>query len=195
MVVIILKNIKNDEILFLVTLRVPARYGYEYFLMELYSKLDEKVYIHESDVYHQYSSISLLASCVTMNDKAARIFLLPKFITSNLQHDKSDVMLNLHLSAMFWANWKGGSFVQKIDENSFRVCYATHNSLTEIQDFLMFLKPKKVYLNVVPSDAHNRNAMLKELDIIQQKYSGDVMNGKSEVEENKTSRKFTFKRL
>lgn len=174
---------------FLVNLVVPARYGYEYLLMELSSKLNEKIFIHEADVYEQYSAISRLDACVTNYERKARIFLKPTFVASTLKFDEREVM-NLQLSAMFWTNWKRGApFVLKTAKRSYRVCYATHNSFSEIRDFLLFIKPKKVHLNVLPGNALQKQEMFRQLKAIQNQY---LEEEKKEVE---TPKKFTFKRI
>jgi hypothetical protein len=175
---------------FLVNLVVPARYGYEYLLMELSSKLSEKIFIHENDVFDQYSAISRLNACVTTNERKARIFLKPTFVTSTLKFDDQDEVLSLQLSAMFWANWKRGApFSLETKKNSYRVCYATHNSLAEIRDFLTFLQPRKVHLNVVPESVEQKKEMLKQLKSIQDSYS------EKETQAAEPKKKFSFKRI
>lgn len=165
-------------------------------MMELSSKLNEKTYIEESEVFNQvYLLVSRLDSCVTMNKEKARIFLKPTFITSSLIPEKNDVFLNLQLSAMYWANWSHGSFVKKTGENSFRVCYATHSSLSEITSFLSYIKPKKVYLNVLPVGVE-RIEMLNQLEVIQRQYSkGENINKDQPEGSLSTKRKFSFKRI
>jgi hypothetical protein len=176
---------------FLVDLVVPARYGYEYLLIELCSKLNEQIFILENDVFDQYSSISRLNACITTNDRKARIFLKPTFVPNTLKIDEKYKVLKLQLSAMFWSNWKRDtSFVRETKKNCLRVCYATHNSFNELRDFLTFLKPKKVHLNVVPENSEQKLAMLRQLKLIQDSYS---VKDNEEVEEPK--KKFTFKRI
>lgn len=179
----------------LVNLRVPARYGYEYLLMELSTRLSEKTFVHETNVRNQYLRISGLDSCIATNSAKARIFLIPTYLTSPVKTEKKEFVLNLQLSAMFWANWKHGSFVEKISRNSFRVCYATHNSFSEIKSFLTYLKPKKVHLNVLP-DGVERAEMFRQLALIQKQYSND----ESIREDNDgkiptSSKKYSFKRI
>lgn len=125
--------------LILVHLRVPARYGYEYLLMELSHKLKEKIHIQEAEVYDQYTSISILSECVTNVKHNAKIFLKPKYISSTDEPENDDTLC-LQLSAMFWEKWTDGSpFMIKIASNSYRVCYATHNSFSEIKGTLSCL--------------------------------------------------------
>lgn len=175
---------------------MPARYGYEYLLLELSKKLNEKIHIHEHDVYEEYSLISSLDACVTTNSQAARIFLRPTYLKVNqIKPDERENFLNLQLSAMFWANWNGGSFVQKTDRNSYRVCYATHSSYNEIRDFLLYLKPRKVYLNVLPADCEERLQMLQQLNLIQQHYFKTQDEEVSKAATSITKTKFSFTRI
>lgn len=164
--------------------------------MELSSKLNEKTYIEEREVFSQvYLMVSRLNSCVTMNKDKARIFLKQTFITSSILPEKNDVYLNLQLSAMYWANWNHGSIVRQTGENSFRVCYATHSSLSEITSFLTYVKPKKVYLNVLPGGVE-RVEMFNQLALIQKQYTKDEYNPNDQPEGSfSTKRKFSFKRI
>jgi len=181
-----LKQSKNHK----VNLKVPARYGYEYLLMELSKSLNEKIFIHEPDVYEQYSLISCLASCVT-TDEDARIFLKPTYLKIN--SDEQTNFLNIQLSAMFWTHWKGGSFVMKTAPKSYRVCYATHSSYNEIRDFLLHLKPKKVHLNVLPKEDKEKLKMLHQVKLIQQEYLPNELEHSDKT--CKVQTKFTFKRI
>lgn len=176
---------------FLVFLEVPARYGYEYLLMELSAKLKEKIFICEPEVFNQYLMIPQLQPCVTTDLQSSRIILKPKFVSDDkLQCTPSDDSLRVQLSAMFWVNWDGGPLVRKTARRSYRVCYATHCSFNEIRDFLTFLKPKSVHLNVLPANHQEKQEMLQELQVIQKSFMP--------TEENLVSndiKKFTFKRL
>lgn len=171
---------------------MPARYGYEYVLTEINRKLGEKICIIEPELYEQYSLISELDSCVTNNQKSAKIHLRQTYITDSIDFKKTDTVLTIHLSAMYWLNWTGGSFVEKTSDNSYRVCFATHNSLNEIRDFLVYLKPKNVFLNVVPSNSSERNEMMKVLSDIQRQYRVDDVKP---VEEAVVMKRFSFKRI
>lgn len=155
--------------------------------------MNEKIYVCEQEVFDQYLSISQLESCVTMTQRNARIFLKPNFVTSNVELNDDHVVMTLQLSAMFWANWKPQSpFVLKTNDKSFRVCYATHNSFNEIRDFLLFLKPRKVNLNVEPENASAKLEMFEQLKKIQQVYQSEEQNAESKVD---PPRKFSFKRI
>lgn len=53
-------------------------------------------------------------------------------------------------SALFWKNWTRGQPICKEEhKNTIRVAYSSHSSYTELKDFIEFVKPKKVQLNVV----------------------------------------------
>lgn len=177
---------------FLVNLWTPARYGYEYLLIELYSRLKSVVYIHESEVYEEYSFISDLEKCITKHSKNARIFVKPTYL--NFKSEDGRNFLNIWLSAMFWKNWNGGPFELKTSDNSYRVCYATHNSYREIYDFLSYLKPKKIRLNVLPPDEEEKRKMINLIDSIQQNYS-KANHGEEEPSDKIETRKFSFKKI
>jgi DNA repair metallo-beta-lactamase len=158
--------------------------------MELSEKLNEKIYVCEREVFDQYLSISRLESCVTMSQPNARIFLTRNFVNSDIKLDSGDVVMKLQLSAMFWTNWSGGNFVLETHKNSFRVCYATHNSYNEIRDFLLFMKPATVHLNVEPKDSNELQEMLSLLDKIQKEYQPSAV-----IEEIVEPKKFSFNKI
>lgn len=160
-------------------------------LIELHARLEEKIFVSEPDVYAQYLALSLLHSCVTADPQASRIFLKPTYITDANSGESSEV-LRIYLSAMFWSNWEGGSFVRKVAKNLYHICYATHNSFSELSDILLFLKPKQVYLNVLPTDPIEKCEMLEQLASIQNQYLKDMT---SEKKLDGSNKKVTFKRL
>lgn len=155
--------------------------------MELGKKLNERIFVCESS-HDELIAISEISSHVTNDCKNSRIHLKLKYNKTNEPNDGAEI-LRLQLSAMFWRNWTGASFVKQTNPNCFRVCYATHCSYTEIQDFLLHLKPKTVHLDVLPSDAHGSSEMLNNLKKIQSQYSSEV----SSVGD--APKKFTFKNI
>lgn len=153
--------------------------------------MNEKIFVHEQNAYDQYICISKLESCVTRDRKSSRLFLEPTFLHVPAEPETLPHRLDLRLSAWFWTNWKKGApFVLETSHNNFRICYATHNSYNEIKDFLLYMRPKKVYLNVVPEALSEREEMFNQLALIQSQLSEET-----EVEEAQSVRKFSFKRI
>lgn len=166
---------------------MPARYGYECLIKLIGERLHERVWVPESS-FEEYSLISGIASHVTNDDRRARIFLKTKYHKKN---DDSSNVMTLQLSAMFWQNWSGGSFVKQISGNSFRVCFATHSSLSEIEELLLYLKPQKVLLNVIPEKLDERQKMFNQLASIQAQY---IQRPPAEVDTN-VRKRFSFERI
>lgn len=167
-----------------------ARYGYERLLIEMSQFLRQKFYCFEEEIYEQYSQIAEISKYITKNDNEARIFVKPKFVDRSIPKQKN--ICTIHLSAMFWENWnKDKNIVMKVRDDLYRIPYATHNSFEEIRDFLLYLKPKKIYLNVLPTDIKERYEMDKLKREIQQTYMDFSDN---EEMGTKLSRKFSFKR-
>ena len=154
--------------------------------MELYKSLNQRIYIPEGEVYQQYLTISSLDNCVTNKELNSQIILTPKYLKN---HPKTDLVLNIKLSAWFWINWNEKKpFVSSIDKNNVRVCYATHSSYDELKAFLLFLKPTKVFLNVIPTNSDEKREMIQEIQDIQNSY-------KEKDPEKLTTKKSCFKRL
>lgn len=190
-VILKMRDFKKSCI-FLVHLKVPARYGYEYLLMELNKTLKQGIYIPEAKVYEQYLTISNLDNCVT-NDALSQIILTPKYLSTIPEKQKDELVLTLQLSAWFWTNWNEKKpFVSSINANSIRVCYATHCSYNELKAFLVFLKPTKVFLNVIPTNSDEKREMMQELQNIQKLY---IDKPKYKIPEEITTNSSCFKRL
>lgn len=162
--------------------------------MEVHKRLGEKIFVHEKEVYEQYSQISEINSILHHDILNARVFLKTKYAAQKQTAINERNILDINFSAMYFENWREGHpFSEKIRNNFIRICYATHNSLEEIQNFLTYLQPKKVYLNVVPAQAHEKMKMFDELKKIERIYK---KLDDEEVEKPKTvERKFSFKRL
>lgn len=155
-------------------------------------KLRQKFYCFEEEIFEQYSQISKISKHVTKSIHEARIFVKPKHIGQRESKLEKNV-LNINLSAMRWSNWNvHDEIFEKIRDNYYSICYATHNSLDEIQDFITYLKPKKVYLNVIPRVIKDRLDMFQRLREIQSNYM--ELSDNEEEEKPKFSKKFSFKR-
>lgn len=175
----------------LVHLNVPARYGYEYLLMELYNTLKQRTCIPEAEVYEQYQTISNLDNCVTNDAIRTQIVLTPKYLKTIPGKPKTDpkLILTIKLSAWFWTNWNEKKpFVSTINTNTVRICYATHSSYNELKAFLLFLKPSKVFLNVIPTNSDEKREMFNELKEVQDLYL-------EKTKQKLTTKKSCFKRL
>lgn len=146
---------------FTVCLEPSARYGYERLLTDINKKFKEKVYIHEEAVYEQYLVVSELSSCVTRDVLNSRISLKPSFVfdTNGKTADKNT--LTIKLSAMYWKNWNKESPFECTNEAKkvVRVCYATHNSCTELENFVKFLEPKSIHPTVMPDNFNDKEIM------------------------------------
>lgn len=138
-----------------------------------------------------YNWISELGRCLSSTETNSRISLRLKARGFGREEIKSNV-LNIKLTAMFWSNWKKGeSFICKEDDSNIRICYATHSSFSEIHDFLTYLKPKKVYLNVIPTDFVERHEMMRNLAKIEETYHKTETPHNCDV----PRKRFTFKRV
>jgi hypothetical protein len=151
-------------------------------------KLGHKFYCYEQEIHEQYSQISEICKYTANNIYQARIFVKPKYV--RLPEEKEDKnALRINLSAMCWANWNGSDeIVKKVSENYFRVCYATHNSREEIEDFLKYLKPKKIYFNVLPKSVKDQLEIKQMIREIQSTYM------ELDDEGEKPKKKFSFRR-
>lgn len=162
------------------------------------SKNLEKVYVLEEEVREQYLQISEINNCITKDLLNARIFFKPKYLQKtipSIEKPERNVLV-INLSAMYWTNYDGASrsIVEKIRNDYIRVCYATHNSLEEIKDFLTYLKPKKVNLNVIPTNVKEKFEMFKQLREIQKMYM-TMRDDEDEEQPVNVKKRYSFKRI
>lgn len=137
-------------------------------MTDINKKFKEKVYIHEEAVYEQYLVVSELSSCITRDVLNSRISLKPSFISDSNGKTIDKNTLTIKLSAMYWKNWNKKSPFECTDEAKkvVRVCYATHNSCTELEEFVRFLEPKSINPTVMPDNFIDReiiNSIIKNM--------------------------------
>jgi DNA cross-link repair 1C protein len=170
-----------------VILQTSARYGYERLFIELCKKLNLKIFIHEEEVYEFYCQISELHRCFTRDKSTAKVLLIPSYITNKSTEIDSNALV-INISALYWSNWDDSKpFHHEVKKNYLRVCYATHNSKSELEDFLDYMRPLKVNLNVASRNSVENNKMLEDVQsyCTHSDESSKVVN----------SKKFSFKKL
>jgi hypothetical protein len=173
-----------------VILRVPARYGYERLLIELNRKLNEQIFVNQTEIMEQYLMISEITDCITSNKHNSRIHLMPAYLKVHEDYQKDKNCLKIHLSAMYWSKWNDSKpFVRAMGGERLRICYATHSSFSEIRDFIKFLKPSRVYPTVMPEAPGERTKMLTLIDEIISSYRD------TPAQDIQPIKRFAFKRL
>ena len=67
------------------------------------------------------------------------------------------------------------------------MCYSNHSSYDEIKKLLLFIKPKKISLSVLPEDELEKRTMLTQVNLITRNYSTDMdslkVNNENEIPE------------
>lgn len=162
----IIKDWLSKSAKHIISLKMPARYGYELLYIEIGKRLKSKIHINEEEM-EKYRYIPELDDIFTTNTKKSRIHACfdyhnknGKKLTCNPELDPS-IIRAIKPTAMIWREWEESSDFVKIEANdNVRVCYSNHSSLSEIRDFLIYLKPKNVELNVVPTDPTKKQQML-----------------------------------
>lgn len=160
-----------------ISLKFPARYGYELLFIKIGTMLDVKIHINEDEM-EKYRYIPELDNIFTTNTRKSRIHACfdyknknGKLLTCNPELDPA-LILVIKPTAMIWKEWEDSLEIVKKDANdNVRVCYSNHSSMSEIRDFLIYLKPKKVELNVVPIDSCKKQKMLDALSQIMSQYT------------------------
>lgn len=189
----LIKNRRN-----VIVIRPPAYYGYEYLIVELQKKFREKIHIG-SEAFKDYCYIPDFDNAFdrTVN-LCGRIHICPPvpshsdtYYTRSWCRRTLDCMPDLdeeyiriiRPTATRWTNWKENKIIYEGNhcDNIYYVCYATHASYLEIQDFLKYLKPKIVKLNVIPSNSDQRNEMENYLQQIVDGYQSNEAKSSNSI--------------
>ncbi|KAG4066946.1 hypothetical protein HA402_007694 [Bradysia odoriphaga] len=155
-----------------ISLKMPARYGYEMLYIEIGKRLNVRIHINESEM-EKYRFIPELDNVFTTVPSKSPIHACfdyynknGKSLTCNPHIDPALIRV-IKPTAMLWRQWQESSDIVKLDANkNVRVCYSNHSSMSEIRDFLLYLKPKNVELNVLPQNELQRKTMLEALSEI-----------------------------
>ncbi|XP_055911819.1 protein artemis-like [Eupeodes corollae] len=136
-----------------ILIEMPAQYGVEFLFIAIEQELNQKIFVDEKQ-WQKYIYLPAMDNCISPDIQECRI--LTKF--KGFQEKKCEYSANrlrvIKPSAMFWKNWKRGQpiVMQMGDRNEYRVAYSNHCSCLELKEFLEFVQPKKVSLNVVPDN-------------------------------------------
>ncbi|KAL7302282.1 hypothetical protein TKK_0004947 [Trichogramma kaykai] len=174
------KNPKN-----IVILEISALIGSEYIYIEISKALNLKVHVKEN-IYSVYSKIDILKDHITnigeitpihacMNKKDS---MKNKNIECRPVIDSENI-LTVVPSAQKWSG-KDTSCMISQDENRFNtinICYSTHASYNEIEAFIQYFKPKKVFPCVCEKNEREINDLLDK--IMQKKITIDSLSSTS----------------
>ncbi|XP_055843298.1 protein artemis-like [Episyrphus balteatus] len=136
-----------------VLIEMPAQYGVEFLFMAIEQKLGQKIYVNEKQ-WQKYVYLPAMDHCISPDASKCRIFTKFKGFYGTYPDYPLKKLRVIKPSAMFWKDWKRGEpiVMQVGDKNEYRVAYSNHCSCLELKQFLEFIKPKRVSLNVVPDN-------------------------------------------
>lgn len=140
-----------------VALECSALYGSEFLYVELSKIFNMRIHVKDC-VYESYYCISDIADFITNNPQATRIHACgKKFDRSGLKCCnnilESDI-LTIVPSALKWKG-KDASVIGEWDdirERTFNVCYSMHASCKELEEFIQYFNPQKIYACVCPEE-------------------------------------------
>lgn len=165
---------------YVVILRTPARYGYEFLFQTIYEQTRLKIHINESEM-DQYRYFPELDNCFTTDARrACQIHASYSYYDRNskkltCQPDKDAKFIRvIKPSALIWTEYEPNKQIWKYDCGWHRVCYSNHSSYSEIRDLLLYLKPKSVQFNVLPQSPEKRKEYDRNLQEIMALYESDI---------------------
>ncbi|XP_064606431.1 protein artemis-like [Liolophura sinensis] len=142
-----------------VNISSKTKYGHEHLLKGVADKLDKKIHVladkHQlyeqipelQNVFTSDPSATPIHACCWEPDRDTRSRLPCGFVPAN----DTDVKVMVVRPSTMW--FTQGVQIKDIYVKTHyihRVCYSFHSSFSEVRDFVTFLKPRRVYPNVVP---------------------------------------------
>lgn len=162
-------------------IRTTAHYGSEYLFKEINRRTGKSVHIDPGNLSN-YIHIPDMDGIFTVHGDQTQIHACWNPGCYVLR-DQNKEIRTIRPTAMFWTKWKPSCDIVRSTGNTFRVCYSSHSSFRELKDFIDYLKPQKVELNVVPAKAEDRAEMYSILRKM-------VLGDKPEVPENGEKEEF-----
>lgn len=119
-----------------VTLKVSARYGAEFIIIELAKLLKMRVGV-DWDLFNVYRNLPGMQDYFT--PRKSRISVQTP--SSNYDSALTEHNLFVKFSAMAWKNYVQDRKIVTREGNSVKVCYATHCSSSEVKEFISYFDP------------------------------------------------------
>ncbi|XP_055692046.1 protein artemis-like [Lutzomyia longipalpis] len=136
---------KSEE--HIVWLKTPAHYGSEFLFKEIHKRTRMPLHIEPWNMA-DYAYIPDMDGVFTVDEKQSQIHACWKPGCPVVRSSGKKVREILP-TAMFWTNWKESRDFVKVTNFNIRVCYSSHSSMRELRDFITFLRPASVKLNVI----------------------------------------------
>ncbi|XP_040269078.1 protein artemis isoform X2 [Bufo bufo] len=140
-------------------LNCKAAYGYEYLFTNLSEEFGAKVHVNKLDMFRNMPDIL----CHVTTDRRTQIHACrhpvnEEFLRGNrlpcgmYSCDGFPLrVISIKPSTMwFGERTRKTNVIVRTGESSYRACFSFHSSFGEIKDFLSYIKPMKVYPNVIP---------------------------------------------
>lgn len=164
----------NTSPLHTVHLKCKGKYGYEYILKEVASRLNMRIHVNAwrmqfhselrdmEDYFTDDQHSTQIHSCY---NPSAPPDCLPCGLSTSQTGEKLEILTIVPSSLWFVKNGsipKGNKiFVER--QNMWRVFHSMHSSYNEIRDFLGYLRPNRIYPSVIPVDATSKQDAYERL--------------------------------
>ncbi|XP_067946167.1 protein artemis-like [Watersipora subatra] len=177
-----------------VLLRVKAKLGYENVYRVIYDHLGVKTHIQKKDG-HLYSQLPDILETIT-TDPSSQVHACCQYITTENDASASSHSVSkcetlqspgvqtkvIHLSTIWFVESETVQTTFRVDANTVRCCYSFHSSYTEIADFIQYLRPKRVYPNVIPIQQSKEKAKAMLQALLTEEVQGSFSSDEEQVE-------------
>ncbi len=175
-----------------ILLDLPYKCGVEYLYQSFYKTFKKPVSVHDYDYYHQ---IEEMRHCVTPHDDSDDCFMHACIRRDSCPwRDRLDLKIIKPCVLTFMiSNLKSVSVDEKykvpflIENNQLKFLYSSHCSLNELRDLVEYLKPDKIFPNVVDSKYHISGAEILKLLRSRNSSNSEILKTKSSELQKRSS--------
>ena len=164
---------RNKRAKHIVLFHLPAQYGSEAILRNIYEQSSNKWKIHVSErKFHEYLCTDDLGACTHSDPNVAQWIHACSWNKNNNEkksqgsiscQDGHFEVCHIRPSAMYFKtnriNRSEDKVVKCIGGKSYRVCYSSHSSLTELQHFVNYIKPNLIFPCALPKGMTHQDVL------------------------------------
>ena len=157
----------------IVLFHLPAQYGSEAILRNIYEQSSNKWKIHVSErKFHEYLCTDDLGACTHSDPNVAQwIHACSWNRNSNEKKSPGSIscqdgnfeICHIRPSAMYFKTSRlkrsEDKVIKCIGDKSYRVCYSSHSSLTELQHFVNYIKPNLIFPCALPKGMTHQDVL------------------------------------
>lgn len=148
-----------------IVLATSAKYGYECVFTDIYKQVNIPIHVNQSQ-FDVYKYFPCMDKAITLEASNSQIHCHCNSWKSTCVNAGSQFVRQIKICAWSFSNWQNKRTISDRDtlhNKQYKVCYSTHSSYEEINNFLDALKPKEVEPNVIPDRKEDATKMYNNI--------------------------------